>query len=148
MFKKLNLTFWIFSLTIIGLLVFGLYPDARGLYPLNRVNHIVYQTLSRLTWSICLSYLIYACITNNGGFINKFLSSHIWIPFSRLSYSAFLVHTMVIIYFYASQEHLIHIQDTTMIYFYISNVLFSYLFGYLISVFFEIPLIGLEKFIF
>ena len=132
---------------MLGLLVFGLYPDAQGTYPLDKINHIVYQTLSRLTWSICLSYIIYACITKNGGIVNKILSARIWVPLSRLSYSAFLVHTMVIIYFYATQEHLFHIQDSTMIYFYLSNVVFSYTFGYLVSVLFEIPLINLEKFI-
>ena len=46
---------------------------------------------------------------------NRILSWQIWTPLSRLSYSTFLVHTMLIMFMYASEEHLIHIQSLNMV---------------------------------
>lgn len=145
--KILNIILWSISLVIMALVVFGLYPDING-HTISRSGHIMYQTLSRIGWSVSLSYMIFACITFNGGFINRILSWSVWVPLSRLSYSTFLVHCMFIIYVYASRDRLIHLDDFQMVYLYISNVVLSYSLGFLVSIFFEIPLIGLEKFIF
>jgi peptidoglycan/LPS O-acetylase OafA/YrhL len=82
------------------------------------------------------------------GIINKILSWSAWIPLSRLTYSAYLVHTMIIIYYFATKNHLFHLEDLGMIYMFLSHVVFSYSIGLFISLFFEIPFIGLEKFIF
>ena len=37
------------------------------------------------------------------------------VPLSKLTYSAYLVHTIVILYFNATQEHPMHIQDSSMV---------------------------------
>ena len=54
------------SITLLGVLLFGIYPDFNG-NPLNRVSHILYQATSRTLWAVGLGYIIYACITSNGG---------------------------------------------------------------------------------
>ena len=139
---------WAVSIAMCVFVIYGLYPDVQGEHPLSRTTHILYQSFSKLFWSISVSFMIYSCVSNSGGVINDLLSLRIWSPLSRLSYSAILVHVFVVLYFTATQEHLIHLQLTTMIYIFVGNVTFSFVVAYFFSLFFEIPLIGLEKFIF
>ena len=49
-----------------GLLVFGLYPDFNG-NPLSRETHIVYQATGRVMWAVAVGYMIFACLTSQGG---------------------------------------------------------------------------------
>ena len=95
---------------------YGIYPDYSGGKQLSRISHILYQSTSRIIWSIGLSYIIYACATSNGGLINKLLSLNLWIPLSRLTFSAYLIHSTLIYNHYYSQDHPIHGQDSIMVY--------------------------------
>jgi hypothetical protein len=68
--KVLNMLIWVFSILLMGSVVFGLYPDVKASVlgtGLSRTTHIIYQTFSKIAWSIGLSFLIYSCITDNGG---------------------------------------------------------------------------------
>jgi len=49
------------------------------------------------------------------GFINTFLSWKGFIPLSRLTYCAYLVHPVVIYHFQYTCERLIHFSDTEMV---------------------------------
>jgi hypothetical protein len=107
-----------------GLLVFGLYPNAQG-NPLSREAMILYRSFSAVVWAMCLGFLIFSCVTSFGGeifdtgsmnrlsnlflflffqsgIVNEIGSLSIWVPFSRLSYSGYLVHQLIFTFFYAS----------------------------------------------
>lgn len=49
------------------------------------------------------------------GFINTFLSWKGFIPLSRLTYCAYLVHPVVIYHFQYTRQRLIHFSDTEMV---------------------------------
>jgi peptidoglycan/LPS O-acetylase OafA/YrhL len=49
------------------------------------------------------------------GIINYILSWKLWIPLSRLCYTAYLIHQIVILYFYSTLEHTIHVNDQIMV---------------------------------
>jgi peptidoglycan/LPS O-acetylase OafA/YrhL len=99
------------SILTIGLLIFGSYPNYDGddVYLSKSVN-ILYQSTNRIVFSIALSYLIFACITSNGGFINDFLSWPIWVPLARLSYCVYLVHIYILEWFFLTSVTPIHFQ--------------------------------------
>ncbi|XP_072044029.1 nose resistant to fluoxetine protein 6-like [Amphiura filiformis] len=65
----------------------------------NAVN-VLYGTFSRLGWSLVLSWVVFACYYGYGGWINDFLCWSFWIPLSRLTYSAYLIHGLVIQTYY------------------------------------------------
>jgi peptidoglycan/LPS O-acetylase OafA/YrhL len=146
--KRLNVTLWVVSLGMSLLLVFGLYPDAKGLHPLSQGVRIAYQSFCKIMWSLSVAYMICACVTSQGGWINRLLSWSIWAPLSKLTYAAFLTHVAFIIYLYATREHGIHVSDATMIMLFSTNFVASYCIAYFFYVFFEVPFIGLEKFMF
>lgn len=52
----------------------------------------LFEPLSRITWSISVCYMIFACIHDSGGVVNWFLSLSIFQPFSKLSYGIYLNH--------------------------------------------------------
>ena len=54
-------------------LIFIVYPNTTE-DPYSRIINIIYQSTSRILWSIAVSYLILVCFTSSGGLINKFLS--------------------------------------------------------------------------
>ncbi|XP_076301815.1 nose resistant to fluoxetine protein 6-like [Lasioglossum baleicum] len=57
---------------------------------------IIYTAMSRTFWGVGISWLIVACITNNGGIVNQILSLKLWIPLSRLTFCAYLLHPLII----------------------------------------------------
>ncbi|XP_029054871.2 nose resistant to fluoxetine protein 6-like [Osmia bicornis bicornis] len=57
---------------------------------------VLYETFSRFAWSLGIAWLVIACATNNGGIINQFLSLKYWIPFSRVTFCAYLLNPLLI----------------------------------------------------
>lgn len=112
------------------------------------IHYGLYDGLSRVAWSIALCYIIFACVHNAGGPVNRFLSHQLWQPFSRLSYSIYLVHIPIIISMAATMKtpfyftHLSLLQN--MILTYISTVLVSAI----ATLVFESPIVTIEKLIF
>lgn len=146
--KILNLIFWIIALSLMSIAVFGLYRDALGENPLSKELRILYQSLSKIAWSISIGYVVYSCIMSSGGVVNTILSWPIWVPLSRINYSAFLVHIMVIMVFNMNQEHLLHLQDLNMVFNFLAELILTYAFAFLFNLFFEQPFVAVEKFIF
>lgn len=145
--KEINLFLLLVSLVLCGIILFGLYEDYNG-SPLSKTQHILYQASSRTLWAIGLGYIILACLSNQGGIINKFLSAKFWIPLSRLSFGAYLVHLTFIYYYISVQERPYHYQDLNIAILYIGILVVSFVLAFLFSILFEIPLISLERFIF
>lgn len=77
--------------TLLGV-VFGNYPLQQVDSHVTVLQSAFYETFSRITWSMALSWVIFACIHGYGGPINWFLSLSGWQPLSRISYSIYIVH--------------------------------------------------------
>lgn len=55
-----------------------------------------YSSLSHSVWALGLSWIVVACSTGYGGYVNNILSAPILYPISRTTYCAYLVHPLVI----------------------------------------------------
>ncbi len=93
-----------------NLMVFGEYNTYRNVNPMNRTSAILYGTFSRLIWALSVSFIIYACVTSYGGFINQILSWSFWVPLSKLSFCAYLIQFTVVYSYVYSQDHMIHVE--------------------------------------
>lgn len=86
---------WFISLGVIFVVVFGQYniqsPDREEI----RLVSAIYESLSRIAWSIALSWVIFACVKGYGGIINLFLSHSYWQPIARLQFSIYLLHLVM-----------------------------------------------------
>ncbi|XP_012146686.2 nose resistant to fluoxetine protein 6 isoform X1 [Megachile rotundata] len=90
--KKALVTCWCLSILCNCSILFGV-SDRRISLGLS----IFYEAFSRLGWSVGIAWLVIACVTNNGGIVNKFLSLPYWVPFSRVSLCAYLLNPFLIL---------------------------------------------------
>lgn len=126
--------------------VYGLhYWNSHPEDPMPLVNSGFYVSLSRTVWSLSISWLVLACASGYGGPVNWFLSWKLWAPLGRLTFAAYLVHPIIIVTYQVNLMTPIHFTDLTLIYMFISNLVFSYLFAYVLSMIVEAPMMGLEK---
>ncbi|XP_055380599.1 nose resistant to fluoxetine protein 6-like [Condylostylus longicornis] len=97
LYKPIVIMGWFLSILIIIAIVFG--PYHRTLYQPNSETTVIevalYESLSRLFWSIAVSWIIFACHKGYGGIINKILSFGIWQPLGRLTFSIYLNHLLI-----------------------------------------------------
>ena len=119
---------WVVTFCLSMLVIFGLADYAKGheLFPTVRG---FYAAVNRTVWGLVVAVVIYMCLQGYGGtrkkdyrssiqktalylgFVNKILSWKIWIPFSRLTFCAYLIHPPVVIYYFAileKPEHITH----------------------------------------
>ncbi|XP_016949726.1 nose resistant to fluoxetine protein 6 [Drosophila biarmipes] len=87
---------WILSLAMLFTSIFALYPAGKwSAPPLSTLEESLYYTLTRVAWPLAICWIIFACMQGYGGPANSFLSSPLWQPLSRLSYSMYIWHMFV-----------------------------------------------------
>eukprot|EP00794_Sanderia_malayensis_P019239 gene19239-21167_t len=112
----LSMIGWIMALIVALLVTYGPYTAFEtGGHPFSNVENILYGTFSRFAWGLCVAWVIYACHFGMGGPINSILSWKAFIPLSRLTYNAYLVHPLIIYTFYTSLEKPFHFADISIV---------------------------------
>ncbi|XP_076080493.1 nose resistant to fluoxetine protein 6-like isoform X4 [Mytilus galloprovincialis] len=72
--RYLNLAIWSAAIGTGMAIVYGLYDDINSETPLPTSVAAFYNAVHRTAWGLCISWVIFACATGNGGFINTILS--------------------------------------------------------------------------
>ena len=138
-------------LVISGLCLFwtlyGLYFTWHGHVP-TLAENVIYIMFSRSIWALGLALLVFACHYGYGGIINLFLSMKFWIPLSRISYNAYLLHPLILTVIFASERKTIHYQDYNLVIYAIGAIVLSYGAAAVVSVFVEFPVGNLEQTLF
>ncbi|XP_022209522.2 nose resistant to fluoxetine protein 6-like isoform X3 [Drosophila obscura] len=87
---------WVLSLAMIFTSIFAMYPFAKlSAPPLSTLEESLYYTLTRVGWPLALCWIVFACMQGYGGLADSFLSSPLWQPLSRLSYSVYIWHMFI-----------------------------------------------------
>ncbi|CAJ0917009.1 unnamed protein product, partial [Mesorhabditis belari] len=101
--KHLKINKWLNLCLLLASMAFMLF-DVMVLHltPHDKVMPIfwraIYSAFSKPLWGLCLSLIVISCYYGYGGLINSFMSWPGWAPLGRLTYSAYLIHYMVIYY--------------------------------------------------
>ena len=82
---------WTFGVLCICSIIFGMKNKDVSL-----TTSVIYTALSRTGWGLAMMWLTVACVTNNAGYLGKFLSLPGWAPLGRLSYCVFLLNPFLI----------------------------------------------------
>lgn len=136
---------WVVSISMGLSVVYGLYHFNRTGTNMSQTGSIFYISFARTLWSISLSWLVIACATGRGGWINAILSWKVWASLGRLTYAAYLVHPMVLVAFNLTYVAPIAFTDLMLVYVFIGNVVLSYAAAYVVSMAVEAPMMQLEK---
>ncbi|CAF0942501.1 unnamed protein product, partial [Brachionus calyciflorus] len=140
---------WILCFVLIITAIFGGYTnhskDGRRMYTF---EYALYFAMTKLTWPLAVSWIIFACHYGYGGIINSILSSKVYIPLNRLSYCAYLIHPVIMITFYYSQEQLPHATHSTLAYMAIGHIVVSLTLSFFYTLIFERPFNALERLVY
>ncbi|XP_033763776.1 O-acyltransferase like protein-like [Pecten maximus] len=142
-----NVFIWIVITVVACLVTYGPYEETMGNWMSVDVAAL-YNATHKSLWGVCVSWVIFACVTGNGGFINTFLSWSPFIPLGRLSYCAYLVHPIIMFVYMRSLRQAVYATDFVMIYLFLGHLVTAYLVAFVVSLAFESPMMGLEKAIF
>ncbi|XP_039496877.1 nose resistant to fluoxetine protein 6-like isoform X2 [Drosophila santomea] len=83
---------WVTSLALLFSCLFAVYGYAADGKTPPIVEEAFYLTFTRIAWPLGLCWVVFACMQGYGGLANSFLSSPLWQPLSKLSYSAYIFH--------------------------------------------------------
>ena len=110
----------------------------------SRAGDATWLALSRPLWGLVLAWVTVACLGGFGGVVTRILSARMWLPISRLTFCAYLVHPIVLNTVFNNLRSPIYYQDILGIYFYIGNVVLSYAAAAAVALLVESPLARLE----
>ncbi|XP_043654319.1 nose resistant to fluoxetine protein 6-like [Drosophila teissieri] len=88
---------WILCLAMLFTSIFALYPKIESGKPwlMTTLEVSSYYTLTRVGWPMAIGWVVFACMQGYGGLANSFLSSPLWQPLSKLSYSIYMWHSFI-----------------------------------------------------
>lgn len=128
--------------------IFGNYPLVQFDSTNTPLEYALYDALSRVFWAVALGYIIFACVHNSGGVINRFLSHPLWQPISRISYSIYLLHLTIIIIMMTSLKQPMYFTELSTYHMFIGNYVFTVFVAIIVTLLFESPIIIVEKLLF
>lgn len=112
---------------------------------LTKIAAAAYSSLSHSAWAMALAWIVIACSTGNGGFLNKFLSATFLYPFSRVTYCAYLVHPIIIRAYALNTDAPLHMSIDSMVIIFLGQTCASYLLSFVVSLSFEAPVCALLR---
>ncbi|XP_016957830.2 nose resistant to fluoxetine protein 6 [Drosophila biarmipes] len=139
---------WILCLAMIFTTIFALYPPSKWTDPAaSTLAESSYYTLTRVGCALALCWVIFACIQGYGGLANSFLSSPLWQPLSRLSYSVYIWHMFFIEMNARNTRTNTYFSDYRSMLNIWSTLGFTLLFSYVMHLLIEAPFGGLDNFL-
>ncbi|XP_041974726.1 nose resistant to fluoxetine protein 6-like [Aricia agestis] len=131
---------WTLALTIIGVLIFGMVDGYFEVWPT-----AFYISVGHTGWGIALGWMALACCTGHGGLINSLLSYNGFLPLSRLTYCAYLIHPTIMMYSTFLLDGPMHLENSIVIALYAGYAVMAFIASFFISLAFEAPIVRLLK---
>ncbi|XP_046867260.1 nose resistant to fluoxetine protein 6 [Drosophila willistoni] len=137
---------WLLCLAMIFTSIFALYPYVKwGKPALSILGEAFYYTLTRIGWPLSLCWVVFACMQGYGGLANSFLSSPLWQPLSRLSYSIYIWHIFVQEINHRRIQTVTFFSDYEVMLQFWSSFGFAVIMSYVMYIAVEAPLGGIES---
>ncbi|XP_065085856.1 O-acyltransferase like protein [Ochlerotatus camptorhynchus] len=140
MSKVVVISGWTASTVMMLYLLFGLFNTT-----LTQLAAAAYSSLSHTAWAMACAWVIIACSTGHGGWVNNLLSAPLLYPFSRVTYCAYLVHPIVNRIYAMESDSPIHMSPNSLTTLYLGQVVSSYVLAFLVSLSFEAPVVTMLR---
>lgn len=138
----------VMPILVICLILFSLFPyffHSR----MSNLQSSLYVLFARPLWSLSVGSLLYQLIrqpanTHRDNLVIKtlraILGARVWLPLSRLSYLAYLLHPALMAIFYGSATSPIRYSSPLFLYFSVGNIVLTFGAAFVFYLFLEIPL--------
>lgn len=138
-------TSWFFISLLCFVALYGVYPWNMGWHMGPEVTAL-YAATFRTIWTACCAWTTFALLTrNSNGIMARILSWKGFLPFSRLTYMAFLVHPFVIWYHSGSARERFTPSHFNYFHLFLGHYLLTYLIAFGFGLCFESPFLALQK---
>ncbi|XP_051158662.1 nose resistant to fluoxetine protein 6-like isoform X2 [Leptopilina boulardi] len=131
---------WLLSSACLLSLLYGLYEAE-----LSPITAAAYSSLSHSAWALGLAWIVIACSTGYGGYVDVILSAPILYPFSRVTYCAYLIHPIVIRLTAMYVDSPFHLGKNSMMVMFFGQFVTSYIISFVVSLSFEAPVVSMLK---
>ncbi|XP_070536861.1 nose resistant to fluoxetine protein 6-like [Ptychodera flava] len=137
---------WILAVSTALAVVYGLYRSDNN-YKFSTAENVIYASLSRFAWSLAVAWVVFACRYKMAGPVDTILSWDFWIPLSRLTYTAYLFHPMVLDVLVFNFATPFHYTFNIIAYLFVGVTFISYGVSALVYLAVEMPMTNIEKLI-
>ncbi|KAH7701377.1 hypothetical protein AAVH_31491 [Aphelenchoides avenae] len=128
--------------------VFGLFNYSKT-GEISQWWHILYTLAGRPAFALFLGWITFACETDHAGKINAILGHKIFVPLSKLTFCAYLLHPILLQTYYLSRPTAFHFTHSfQLLYMFFVAVTISYSASLAFSLAFEMPVLNVDKLIF
>ncbi|XP_022258232.1 nose resistant to fluoxetine protein 6-like [Limulus polyphemus] len=135
---------WIVTTLSTLAVVFGAYSWMNGIRP-NVVVGILYAAVHRTVFALGLAWITFACFKGYGGPVNALLSWQPFIVLGRLTYMAYLVHSLVIFVVVGTTKERKFFSHFELVCSFLVYLVLSTAISLLLHLVFERPFIKLEQ---
>lgn len=142
--KRITFIGWTLSTSAVLCMLFITWQWNQG-YPPSLLFGAVYAAVFRALWAISMAWVVIACHCGRGGFMASILGWSPFIPMSRVSYTAYLIHPGLMYVFVASTRNLFMFSHFLVIYLFLSHLLATFLASFILTLVIEVPFIRLEE---
>lgn len=125
--------------------IFGPFEAHKPYSDVGKIATALHSSLSGFVWVMAVAWIVVACSRHQSGIGNKFLSHHLWLPVSRLSFSVYLVHLHLQYMLIASIKINGHFSDIETLHAYFGDVGYALIIGLVWYLVYEIPFCHLAK---
>jgi len=139
------LTGWLIAFAVGVSVTYGMVGYQMPWDSVPKAVAVTYGGLHRFAWGLAVSWVIFACVTGYGGFVNTFLSYPGFIPLSRLTYATYLIHCNVINFVDKTAKSTVYFDSIRLVYRLLSAVVVSVAFAVPLHLAFEAPFVTLEN---
>eukprot|EP00930_Biecheleria_cincta_P001627 TRINITY_DN102760_c0_g1_i1.p1 TRINITY_DN102760_c0_g1~~TRINITY_DN102760_c0_g1_i1.p1 ORF type:complete len:850 (-),score=103.22 TRINITY_DN102760_c0_g1_i1:94-2643(-) len=109
--------------------------------PWSKAANIIYPSLSHLVWGLGLSALMLLSMLRapGTGWLSRLLGLELWQPLAKLTYGAYLVHPLVLVFFYCTRDSYIRYQEPTLVLNFLGFAMLSFFASWLLWLTVEKP---------
>jgi len=111
----------------------------------NLLQDVLYTTFSRTGFTMAFAWVMYTIFKGHCSLIGKPLSLYMWLPFTRLNYTAYLVHPIIIFVINFSSTTVFHYSAVYGTIRYASHLFLAYLLALIFYLLVEKPTANLER---
>lgn len=137
---------WTLAISLLLAIILAMQPAMNGHTP-GELESALYSGWSRPLWACATGWIIFACITKQAGPIGRILGARCFVPLSRLTYPAFLIHPIIMASFYGTRQASFQFSHYLMLYLILGNIVITYASAFVLAALIELPFLSIERLI-
>ncbi|XP_039153839.1 uncharacterized protein LOC6724755 isoform X2 [Drosophila simulans] len=138
--RRLNLFLWACSLFVLLIVVFGVWEGHLG-----TTSSAFYVGVAHTAFGCGLVWIVLSCCWGLVPTVNAILSYRVMWPLSRLTYCAYLIHPIIMFICSSHMSGTVHLSNPLILTLFLGNAVVSFGSAFVISAFFEAPVIRILK---